>query len=83
MKNKPEPYRPSNGSEGDDFCARFCDRCEKDREWREKGMRPCPILGATLNLAIGEPGYPPEWIYGADGKPTCTAFEKEASDERK
>lgn len=67
-------YRPGNGSEGDQFKARFCDRCERDREWREHDRNPCPILSATLCMMPHEEGYPPEWRYNEAGAPICTAF---------
>jgi hypothetical protein len=63
-----EPYRPSNGSEGDAFIGQFCRHCVRYEE-------PCPILGATLFNDIGEPGYPKEWTHDDKGRPTCTAFQ--------
>jgi hypothetical protein len=35
MRQQLEPYRPSTGTEGDWFDARFCDRCAHDAAWRE------------------------------------------------
>lgn len=68
-----ELYRPSNGSEGMDFMARFCDRCTKDRDYDN----PCEILGRTLGLMTQDPNYPREWIQDDDGaNPRCTAFER-------
>jgi hypothetical protein len=69
-----QPYRPANGSEGDWFEAKFCDRCERDREWREKERNPCPIMGSALAFAIDQEGFPPEWIEDSNG-PRCTAFQ--------
>jgi hypothetical protein len=65
-----EKYRPSNGTEGEIFLEWFCARCTK-------GETACPILGATFMLAVEDPLYPPEWTYGEDGQPKCTAFEEE------
>lgn len=67
------PYRPSNGSEGEWFMSRWCDRCVKDTN-----SRPCRILGRTLAFEIGDKHYPREWVQDDDG-PRCTAF----SDHRK
>ncbi len=67
------PYRPSNGSEGDYFMADWCARCTKDTV-----AVPCPILGASFCYQIGDPLYPPEWIVDDDGlsNARCTAFEE-------
>ena len=62
-------YRPSNGSEGMAFQEIWCERCRRDL----KGN--CPILGATMMLDIGEPGYPREWTFSDAGSPICTAFK--------
>lgn len=70
MTNKPQatPYRPSNGSEGEWFMSRWCERCVKDMP-----SKPCRIIGRTMALSVGEKGYPREWIEDDDG-PRCTAF---------
>lgn len=71
-----KPYRPCNGSEGEWFESRFCDRCERDRDYRENDGDSCPILGNALAFDIGEQGYPKEWIEDDNGEnPRCTAFE--------
>lgn len=72
-------YRPGNGSEGDWFKGKFCDRCVHDREWREHERNPCQILNATLCLHTDEEGYPAEWRYDENDRPTCTAFKEDAS----
>ena len=78
-----QPYRPSNGSEGEWFENRFCGQCEKDRAWREREECGCDILGNALAFDIGEEGYPPEWVADDDGSnPRCTAFEPEKPSER-
>jgi hypothetical protein len=66
---EPKLYRPSNGTESQDFMEAFCFRCEKDRN------RDCPILAATFVLDVNDPKYPKEWRYDGEGHPTCTAFE--------
>ena len=71
MMGTGEPYRPSNGSEGEDFALKWCAYCERDRDYRENGKgRGCPILAQRLFQETG----PKEWIYGACGCPRCTAF---------
>lgn len=59
------PYRPSNGTEGDSFEARWCQRCA--REDVDAGDL-CDIHG---NALFGE--QPDEWVYES-GQPVCKAF---------
>lgn len=65
-----KPYRPSNGTDGSAFEDRFCDRCR-----RECGEYTCEILTNALAFPIDSEMYPVEWIYDADNRPCCTAFE--------
>lgn len=60
-------YRPSNGTEGMDFCEAFCFRCVHDLD--EK----CDILTRTLIHDPSDPEYPSEWVIDAQGA-RCTAF---------
>lgn len=71
-----EPYRPSNGTEGDCFYAQWCRHCIHDDPATQK---LCDILGRTYFLTETDPDYPREWIYGEDGNPCCTAFNAENS----
>lgn len=78
--NKPgEGYRPCNGSEGEYFHAMWCEECARDkamngtchRESRDPTDEDyCEILGRSFRT--DEPL--PEWVYGDDGQPKCTAF---------
>jgi hypothetical protein len=72
------PYRPSNGSEGDYFQAKWCDDCQHCGDVG-LGAWGCKKEIDLMSMAyeIGEPGYPPEWIYGPDGQPMCTAHQRE------
>lgn len=72
-------YRPSNGSEGDWFRGQFCDRCVRDRDWRESETNPCEILNATLCLSTDDPHYPSEWRYDENDDPVCMAFDRDPS----
>lgn len=65
-----KPYRPSNGTEGDMFEGQFCNRCHRDQDEND----PCEIRLLTHGLRTDEAGYPTEWIYDRNGRPTCTAF---------
>lgn len=67
-------YRPSNGSEGMDFTARFCDRCRRDQAFQDGTGDSCPIVAATVICDVDDPDYPKEWIEDEQG-PRCTAFE--------
>lgn len=68
-------YRPSNGTEGEYFKAKFCDRCEHDdpHNFREQGEKLCGIHTRALIHDTAEPEYPIEWVY-QDERPTCTVF---------
>jgi len=75
------PYRPSNGSEGMAFRAKFCDKCVKDDPDNEVY---CPILCMAMGYAIYDSNYPKEWVMDDwDGKTPfplhsckCTAFQE-------
>jgi hypothetical protein len=56
----------------------FCDRCERDRAYREGAGDSCPIAAATMAFGKDEPDYPREWIEDDLG-PRCTAFEQESA----
>lgn len=71
------PYRPSNGTEGLCFIAGWCEHCARDLEMNGTKRTEdcgdedwCEILGRSFRS--DEPL--PEWIYGEDGQPKCTAF---------
>lgn len=66
-----KPYRPSGAFEGMDFMARFCDRCQHEKN------EPCDILTTTFFEPIDSPNYPKEWVQDEKG-PRCTAFEEDA-----
>lgn len=70
----PEPYRPSNGSEGEWFMAHWCARCVKDTP-----SKPCRIITLTMALGLDDKGYPREWVEDDDG-PRCTAFSDHKAD---
>lgn len=70
-----EPYRPSNGTEGEIFRANWCDLCERDRYER----KPCRILTLTMAYDVDDIGYPKQWLQTADvdwleREPRCTSF---------
>ena len=73
-----QPYRPSNGTEGELFKAQFCDRCQLDNFNHDTGEGGCGILVRSMCFDIDHPKYPAEWLFGGDGKPTCAAFEERA-----
>jgi len=68
VTEEPTLYRPSNGTAGEGFHARFCYRC--GRNWEK-----CSILTRTLIHSIDEPEYPREWIQDDQGA-RCTAFRE-------
>lgn len=68
-----EPYRPSNGTEGDWFYAAWCANCWRDRPDEEVY---CPIWGLALamDLGVNISQYPKELVMNEHGVPRCTAF---------
>jgi hypothetical protein len=69
-------YRPSNGTEGEIFIAKFCAHCKHDHP--EIGDY-CKILNATLMYTTREKEYPQQWIYEDDHNifsGRCTSFEE-------
>lgn len=75
---KPEPYRPSSGTEGEIFAANWCDKCRRERAYRldPEEADGCAILTATFVFDVDHEDYPKEWIDGPDG-PCCTAYQPE------
>jgi hypothetical protein len=77
-----KPYRPSNGTEGDDFDHWWCSGCARDQAFRDNpdSGDGCSIVASTMIFNIDEPEYPKEWIQNDDGSnPRCTAFTTEPS----
>lgn len=73
-------YRPANGTEGEEFEAKFCRRCACDDEAAvmERGEAGCPILADALAGA-----QPSQWVQDVPAGPKCTAFveRREGVDE--
>lgn len=68
------PYRPCNGTAGELFMARFCNRC------RLNERDDCDILSKSFCFDVGEPLYPVEWVRDSvedvyDRTARCTAFQ--------
>lgn len=79
-----EPYRPSNGDEGDWFRSHFCDRCKIELDFLASGQLGggCMILLNTMAHDVDDPKYPKEWITNETDGPRCTAFvSSDAPDE--
>jgi hypothetical protein len=83
MTTPTEPYRPSNGTEGEIFQHRFCDRCKHDAAFQaDENAEGCPILALTLVFNEDEPEYPKEWVRDVGdtlwpGSARCTEFVSE------
>jgi hypothetical protein len=74
-----KPYCPSSGTEGMAFDDAWCAHCTRDKAYRDGGddadpAIACQILSNTMVYDVKDPEYPKEWVYGADGRPRCTAF---------
>lgn len=76
-------YRPSNGTEGEMFQALWCERCKADAAFlaqmagnvRGPAESGCEIISSALAFYEDDEFYPKEWVYDADGQPSCTAFD--------
>ena len=71
-----KPYRPSNGTEGEMFYARWCEDCKHDAEYRKTQENGCKILAATMLFSTDDAEYPKEWTHDENGQPCCMAFEE-------
>lgn len=65
-------WRPACQVEADLFATAMCARCAANADLDYPG---CAISAAAYYTDIVDPGYPPEWVIGPDGQPTCTAFQ--------
>ena len=81
MHTPGEKYQPSNGTEGECFFDAWCRQCARDRSMREgepieecDDNERCDIIDRSMYFGMDSPEYPPEWVYGPDGQPSCTAF---------
>lgn len=75
-----QPYRPSNGTEGEGFISHFCCNCARSDHLKEggeyDGLVGCDILGNTFSYDVDDPEYPPEWVQDESGA-RCTAYVPE------
>lgn len=69
-----QPYRPSNGTEGECFIAANCDQCEHDKCWRLAEESPCEILSNSMLFNQNDPHYPRQWVINGDGQPECLQY---------
>lgn len=71
------PFQPANGTDGFDFMALWCARCQCEPEIDiddDVNETPCVILTESFALKVTDEGYPPELIEDAHGCGRCTAF---------
>jgi len=73
MTRAGEKYRPANGTEGQIFEAKWCHKCKKSFAIGDE--EDCQIFARAFLFGTDDSEYPTEWIYDAQGKPTCTAFD--------
>lgn len=72
-------YCHSNGTEGMYFHSEFCEQCihEKFMHTQRFGDKQCEIFNAAFLIAdTTKEGFPKEWQYDENDRPTCTAFVK-------
>lgn len=68
-------YRPANIKERNEFDAKWCDSCDRERGFRKNSSiyKCCSIPVKSIFNPIDSPDYPKEWIVGPNG-PACTAY---------
>lgn len=73
-------YFPSNGTEGDDFEAKWCAHClvNKGDDWEDEFGFDVPFVCPILSAARCGSSSPQQWVYRHD-MPWCTAFEEDAT----
>lgn len=78
-------YRPSNGTEGEYFEAKFCGKCERERAFRESHGEKggCSIHAHVFALSIDDKDYPKEWRQDGPEGPRCDAFRVEGTPSQK
>ena len=77
-------YRPANGTEGVAFFENWCTNCAKDAAMREgKELDECDDSEVCPIIANSFVGKVKEWVYDAQGFPTCTAFEEYGGEDRR
>lgn len=59
-------YRPTNGTEGDCFIAKWCGSCRKEST--------CDVVPRAMIFDTSDKEYPREWLE-EDGVPRCAAHE--------
>ena len=62
------PYRPANGTEGEAFVVKYCDRCRNQSD----GF----MCSTGYNAMIPTRSDLTEWTHDEQGRPTCTKFEE-------
>ena len=73
-----QQYAPHSGSELQTFTSEWCAHCSKDKAMREgAALEDCDDneLCSIIAYRLIE-RQDPEWIYGEDGQPKCTAFHE-------
>lgn len=83
MEVGPQSYRPSNGTEGEIFMARWCARCSRDQARRDgDAFDGCEIIDLTMAYDIDDPSYPKAWVQDDDGSPSCSEFTAGDADDQ-
>jgi hypothetical protein len=65
-------YRPANGTEGMEFMAKFCDRCQVEVD---SGLNGCDIRIETMIYETDVSEYPSEFIINDEGQAECLGFK--------
>lgn len=79
LERAGKPYRPSSGTEGYEFEAAWCERCDHYRPMRDdSNIFDCTqghLTAAWGADGVDDPLYPKAWVYNAKGKPSCSDWK--------
>lgn len=79
-----ERWMPSNGTCGEYFWSMWCEECARDKVMNgeatvEQADKDPSLYCDILSRSFREDSLP-EWVYGDDGQPKCTAFVPQGED---
>lgn len=67
-------YKPDTEAKAFGFLATWCDKCARDKDFRQSGKDGCEILIKVMATPVDNQDYPVQWHYDVDGNPECSAF---------
>jgi len=80
-----KPFYPSNSTEGIQFDSLWCEKCDRDRAYREDPLKEksCRYLRDAMIYDCKTEGYKHQWFYDKSDQPFCAAFIPIKTEEEK